>query len=146
MTKISITRIINAPLEEIFKAVSDVQAMPDVVPDVTKTEFISEIKTGVGTQFRETRKMGRKDSITELEITEYVKNEHVRMVADSHGTVWDSVFTVKVVPGRSELTLMMDAKGSWFLPRLMNFLMQRLYKKGLEKHMTAVKTYCEKKN
>ena len=146
MTRITVARIINAPLNTVFKAVSDVEAMPEVVPEVAKTEFLSEIKTGIVTRFKETRMMGRKESVTELEITEYSENVRVRMVADSHGTVWDSIFVVNTVPGRSELTLTMDANGSWFLPRLMNFLLQGLYKKGLEKHMDALKNYCEKQN
>lgn len=33
--------------------------------------------------------------MTELEVTEFVENDHVRYVTDSHGTVWDTVMSVK---------------------------------------------------
>ena len=39
------------------------------------------------------------EATTELEVTEYVENDHVRMVADSHGTIWDTVFSVKEQTG-----------------------------------------------
>jgi len=128
----------------IFKAVADIENLPEVVPEVEKIEFLSEVKSGVGARFRETRRMNGKESVTELEVIEYDKNAHVRMIADSHGTIWDSVFSVKAVVAKSELTLKMDANGKWILPRLMNFLLQRFVKKGLEKHMEAVKAYCER--
>ena len=63
--------------------------------------FLSEVRTGVGTRFRETRLMHGKERSTELEVTEYVENERVRMVADTDGTVWDSVFVVSPVEGKT---------------------------------------------
>ena len=144
MTRTTVNRTINATPAVIFKAVSDINNLPQTVPDIVKVEFLSEVKSGVGTRFRETRLMNGKEARTELEVTEYVENERIRMVADSHGTIWDSIFTVKSAGEHTELTVTMDAKAHKFLPKLMNPLMKGLYKKGLEKHMDAVKTYCEK--
>ena len=145
MVRITVTRGINAPVDLIFKAVSDIEQLPEVVPEVVKTEFLSEVRSGMGTRFRETRLMNRKESVTELEVTEYVANDRVRMIADSHGTVWDSVFTVKAIVAKSELTLTMDAKAYKLIPRLLNPFLKGLFKKGLEKHMDEVKAYCEKR-
>ena len=92
MTRTIVARTIDAPVDVVFKAVSEVGNLPNTVPDIVKVEFLSDVKSGVGTRFRETRLMNGKESMTELEVTEFIDNEHVRMVADSHGTVWDSVF------------------------------------------------------
>ncbi len=43
--------------------------------------------------------MDGKEAATELEVTEYVKNDRIRFAADSHRTVWDSLFTVKPLRG-----------------------------------------------
>ena len=75
-----------------------------------KFEFLSDTHTGVGTRFRETRVMKGKEQPTELEITEYIENERVRMVADSHGTVWDTVFSVALYGDGTRLTMVMDAR------------------------------------
>ena len=144
MSQVTVSRNINASVDLIFRAVSDIINLPFVNPDVVKVEFLSNRRSGVGTRFRETRTIKGKESKTELEVTEYVENDHIRMVAESHGSVWDSVFVVKADATQNELKLIMDAKGQHLLPKLMNFLLQKLYQKGLEKHMDAVKLYCEK--
>lgn len=40
--------------------------------------FLTDSEKGVGTKFRETRMMGKREAGTELEVTEYVPNERVR--------------------------------------------------------------------
>jgi polyketide cyclase/dehydrase/lipid transport protein len=144
LTTVSVTKLINAPEEKVFMAVSDISNLPKTNPDIIKIEFQSDLKSGIGTKFRETRIMNRKESVTDLEVTEYEENSYIRMVADSHGTIWDSIFTIKMVGEQTELKLTMDAKSQKLLPKLLNPLFKGLYKKGLEKHMEAVKSFCEK--
>ena len=144
MTSVSVNRTINAPINKVFNAISNVGNLPDTNPDIVKVEFLSDIKSGLGTKFRETRMMNGKESKTELEVTKFNENSHIRMVADSHGTIWDSVFTVKPIGELTELKLTMDAKAQKLLPKLLNPLLKSLYKKGLEKHIDAVKSFCEK--
>ena len=95
MTRTTIIRLIDAPLDKVFKTVSDISQFSQAIPHIMKIEYLSDKKNGVGTRFRETRLMKGKEAVTELEVTEYIENERVRFVADSHGTVWDTVFTVK---------------------------------------------------
>ena len=144
MTRITATRSINAPIDVVFKAVADIDNLPKTSKEIVKIEFLTDQKSGIGTRFRETRLMnGKKEMVTELEVTEYVENDRTRMVADSHGTIWDTLFSVKEVDGETELTLAMDAKPHKFLPKLMNPLMKGVFRKGIEKHMDVVKSYCE---
>ncbi len=143
MTRTTARRIIDAPLESVFAAVSDIRNLPRVVPDIVKIEVLGDTDSGVGTRFRETRLMKGRETVTELEVTEFVSNERVRMIADSHGTIWDSVFTVRRQPAGTELMLRMDANAQKFLPKLLNPVLKGLFKKGLDKHMDAVKHYCE---
>jgi len=60
------------------------------------------------------------EATEEMEVTEFVENYRVRIVCDSHGTVWDSLFGVTSVDGQNELTLTMDANARKFMTRLMN--------------------------
>ena len=116
MTRTIVSRTVDTSLDVVFKAVSDIGNLPNTVPDILKVEFLSDLRSGVGTRFRETRLMKGKESTTELEVTEFIDNEHVRMVAESHGTVWDSVFAVKATGGQTELVLTMDAKATSSCP------------------------------
>jgi ribosome-associated toxin RatA of RatAB toxin-antitoxin module len=143
MTRTTVTRTIHAPADVVFRAVSDVANLPSTVPCIVSTELLSETTSGVGTRFRETRDMNGKHHTTDLDVTEYVENERVRMVADSHGTIWDTVFTVRPSGGGTNLEIAMDARAHMLVPRLLNPFMKGLFKKGLDKHIDAVKAYCE---
>jgi ribosome-associated toxin RatA of RatAB toxin-antitoxin module len=53
----SVTRTIDAPIDVVFATVSDINNFSKAVPHITKVEFLSEQKTGVGARFEETREM-----------------------------------------------------------------------------------------
>jgi hypothetical protein len=69
-----------------------------------------------------------------------------RTVSDSHGTVWDTVFTVRAENRATELTMIMDAKAYKLLPKLLNPLIKGMIKKAIIKDIESVKAYCEKTN
>ena len=144
MTQFTATRSIDAPIDLVFKAVSDINNFSKVVPDIVNVEFLSDVKSGVGTRFRETRLMKGKEAMTELEVTEFVENDHVRMVTDSHRAVWDTVMSVKTVDGKTDLKMVMDAKPHKFMQKMMIPMIKGMITKALEKDMDSVKTYCEK--
>ncbi len=144
MPKIVVTEQIESSPPAVFDAVANLENLPTAIPMIQRIEFLGDQKSGVGTRFRETRLMGKSEHITELEVTELVENEHVRMVSDTHGTVWDSVFTVKPDGESTTLEIAMDARGHRMFARAMNFLLQGLFKKGLQSHIAAVKEHCER--
>ncbi len=143
MTQYHVKRTIDAPVDLVFRTVSDITSFSQAVPHIEKVEFLTEQKTGVGTRFRETRLMNGRQAATELEVTEHVENERVRMVADSHGTVWDSVFTVKPDGGGTELTLTMEGTAYKLVSKVMNVMIKNMIGKALEQDMDSVKIYCE---
>jgi uncharacterized membrane protein len=87
MYTIAVTKTVDAPIELVFRTISDIENYSNAVSHIPNVEFLSEMKTGVGTRFRETRLMRGKEASTELEVKEYVENDHVHMVSDSHGTI-----------------------------------------------------------
>lgn len=143
MTKVSVSRLINAPAATVFDAVCNIQNLPETNPDVVGIEFLSERKTDVGTRFRETRRMRDKEMVTELEVTEWTDDRHARMVSGSHGAIWDTVFSVEPKGDQTELRLDMDARPHALLPKLLNPLMKGFFRKGMDQHVAHVKAYCE---
>ena len=143
MTRISASRTINAAVDLVFQTVSDINNFSKAIPHITNVEFLSDVRSGLGTRFRETRIMKGREASTELEVTEFVENDHVHMVADSHGVVWDSVFSVRPIEDGTELTLTMDALPHRFLPRLLIPFTKGFIGKALEMDMDSVKEYCE---
>ncbi len=145
MSKRSIKRLINAPVDVVFRALTDIENFPEKNPDIVKVELLTDEKTGVGSRFRETRRMNNKEGSTELECTEYIQDEKVRFVADQGGVIWDSVFFSSPVDGGTELVLEMDARPYKLMPRLMLPLILGMVSKAVESDMDAVKSYCERK-
>lgn len=146
MSTITVTKRIHAPKELVFKTVSDIKNFSKAVPDITNVEFLTEQEYGVGTRFRETRDMNGRKATTDLEVTELVENAHIRIVSDTMGTVWDSLFTVERKEDGTELTLIMDTNAYKLMSKIVNPLMKGIMKKALEKDMVAVKKYCESNN
>ena len=143
MNQLSVSRRIDAPVERVFETVADIGNYSKAIPDIVRAEIISEVKAGVGTRFRETRLMGGHETTTELEVTEFVENDHVRIVADTHGTVWDSRFSVGSTDGGTDLTLTMQARPHTLAAKITATMAMAMIRKALEKDMDAVKSFCE---
>ena len=144
MARWTVTRTINAPIETVFSAISDVDHFAEVRPQVVKIEFLSDIHSGVGTRFRETRRMKDKDSINDLEITEFERDRRIRFVTTNHDITWDSVYIVKPQVGPTVLTLTMDATSGKLIPRIMMFLISGVLQTALEGDMDTIKDFCER--
>lgn len=143
MTTIRISRQIHASKARVFSVVADIRNFSMALPHIERYEFLTEQQSGVGTRFRETRLMGKREMATELKVTEYDPDNRVRMVAENHGTVWDTIFTTDEQNGTTELTMIMDAKARRLLPRMMNRLIRGMITKAVARDMDLVKEYCE---
>ena len=141
--QLNASRTIHAPVERVFDTIAHIENFSKAVPHIVKVEFLSETRAGVGTRFRETRIMRGKEASTELEVTEYVENDRVRIVADTHGTLWDTVFTVTPVDEGSRLDMLMEARAHAMMSKLMFPMMKGMLTKALEQDLDAVKAYCE---
>jgi len=145
MAKTSTSLQIAAPVDVVFKAISDVESFPTRNPSVTHIEFLSQEKSGVGTKFRETRMMGKKVAKAVLEITECVENESIRFVSDEGGTVWDTIFRVSPsADGHgTQLDLEMDARPYKLFSKIITPLMIGMIGKFVKKDMDDLKAWCE---
>jgi ribosome-associated toxin RatA of RatAB toxin-antitoxin module len=144
MAAIVVTRSIRAPIDCVFKTVADIGQFSQAVPRIVKAEILSDVKSGVGTRFRETRVTNGKESTTDLKVTEYVENDHVRIVADSGGTIWDTVFTVRPAGDHTELTMAMEPRAYKLIPKLVNPVLGPMIRKAVEQDLDAVKIFCER--
>lgn len=82
MSQTTAVRHIDAPIERVFSTVAHIENFAKAVPQIVATEFLTDVTSGVGTRFRETRLMHGRETTTVLEVTEYAENERVRIVAD----------------------------------------------------------------
>ena len=143
MPSLTIERTIAAPIEKVFRTVAHIEEFSKAIPHIVNVEILSDVKTGVGTRFRETRLLKGEEAQADLEVTEYAENDRIRLVADSHDTVWDTVFTVREQGAATELTMVMEAKPQGLLAKLAAPMMMGMVKKLVEADMDSVKAHCE---
>ncbi len=146
MTTTTLSETIHAPIGLVFETVADITKYREAIAHIVGVEMLSEVQRGVGTRFRETRRMPNgKEMSNELEVTELVDDDHVRIVCDTHGTVWDTTFTVRDLgAGRTELALVMHARAHKLVARLINPLIKGMVAKEVAKDLQAVKAHCER--
>jgi len=143
MACVTIARTINSPAEVVFRTVAEPEQFAKAIVGVTKLEFLSKTTSGVGTCFRQTRVMKGKSHTMDFEVAEYVKNQRVRIVNETHGTTWDSLFTLEPEGNATTLTMRMDAKSEQRMTRLLLPLVCIMVRKAVEGDMDAVRAACE---
>lgn len=137
---------IAAPADAAFRVLSELERQPERFEEVQSMEYLSEGGfTGVGTRIREVRAMsGGQTLATELEVIEYDPEARViRMVADTHGTIWDTRMSVAEEEGGCRVTFAMDARGQTWLKRAMNVVMQGFFRRGIREHLKHLRTLLE---
>jgi|GEM_PF-5507242 len=76
---------INAPLFEVFNTFSDLNSLAENVDAIKHIEVLTPGDIGVGTKFKETRMMSGKESIDEMEVTEFSSPHYFKEEAFSGG-------------------------------------------------------------
>ncbi len=143
MTRTTVTKTIAAPIDRVFDTIANVESFARAIPPIVSIDFLSESQSGVGTRFRETRVTSGRRATTDVEITECVANDRIRMVTDSHGSIWETLFALQEVPEGTQLTLTMTAKAHQFLAKLMNPMVMPMIHGHIETDLDSVKQYCE---
>lgn len=143
MAQVTASRTIGAPIELVFKTVAQVEEFSKAIPHILEIEFLSDVKIGVGARFKETRLVNGRKATTELQVTEYAENERVRIVSDTHGTVWDTVFTLADQGGKTILEMVMDVRPHSMLARLTTPFVTGMIAKAIGEDLDSVKAFCE---
>lgn len=143
MSQFCVVKKIAASQEVVFHAVSNIDRFAEIIPQIAKVQFLSEQQVGVGTKFLETRNMNGRMATVELEVTEYQSPERCRIVSDTNGCVWDTLFSVTRIDDTTQLEMTMDARPYRLMARIMNLLIRPMITKAIESDMEYVRQHCE---
>ncbi|MFE1906429.1 SRPBCC family protein [Streptomyces gardneri] len=94
-TSVVVERRVAASPGRVWESITDLRDMPRVLSGVQKVEVLTEGGFGVGTRWRETRKMLGKEATEEMTVTECVPPDRYVTVAESHGMHYVSEITLK---------------------------------------------------
>jgi uncharacterized protein YndB with AHSA1/START domain len=101
-SQITVERRIAAPADRVWKALTDIEAAPQTISGIDRIEMLSEGPFGVGTRWRETRRMLGKEATEEMYVTACEAPSRYVVEADSHGTHYVSEFAL--TPGDDDAT------------------------------------------
>jgi uncharacterized protein YndB with AHSA1/START domain len=143
MATITVERTIHSPASTVFQTIADPRLFAQAIEGVTGVEVLPGVPSGAGLRFRQSRTIGGRSGTMDFEITEAVPDARVRIVNETHGTVWDSVFSLAPSAGGTELTMRMETRSQRLLPRLMMPIVCLMIRKAVAKDIDGVKAFCE---
>lgn len=145
---ITVTEAIKAPIERVFDALSDIAHADERITGITKLDILSEIKSGKGVRWRETRMMFGKEATEEMEITEISPPNSYKVEAASHGMKYVSVFRFRALdPNNTEVTMVFTGTPTSLSGKLMTplfLLFQGTARKALRKDILDCKAFIER--
>ena len=148
-TSVVVERRVAASPGRVWEAITDLRDMPRVLSGVERVEVLTEGGFGVGTRWRETRRMLGKQATEEMTVTECEPPDRYVTVADSHGMHYVSELTLKG-DGEGATTLRMAFSASpapgrtpGFVARLLARFGAKAVAKALAKDLSEIANAVE---
>ncbi len=132
MTKFSLTKHIDAPRETVFQLASDFRNAAEHVRGIKKVEMLTDGPVGVGTRFKETRVVFKREATEEMEVTVFDPPSRYVLECESCGCRYHTEFTFTTVGTGTDVEMVFDAKPLTFFAKVMSFLMRPMMKMCLK--------------
>lgn len=120
--RVTVERRIAAPAGRVWAVLTDIEAAPRVISGIEKVEMLSDRPFGVGTRWRETRRMLGKEATEEMWVTASEPSKRCVIEAGSRGVHYVSEFLLTEEGGATSVRLTFGselADGSGLKARLM---------------------------
>jgi len=115
MIKFDKSIIINRPVEEVWKFISNVENIPKWNRGTRKGRVTSEGKTGVGSTVQYLRQFLGRQMLVKLRVSEYVPNTMISIAISAGSVTAQTGFTFESVEGRTRLTHPSEIElGGWW--------------------------------
>ena len=150
MTEIEISREVAAPAAVTWEVATDIDGLPEVVEAIESVERISGPEFGVGTRWRETRRMLGRAASEEMEIIAVDPGRSYEVAARSGGADYRSVLAVSAIDGhRCRGSMSFEARPTSAVPKLLSATLGRLFvgatRKMVEGDLTDVARTAERR-
>jgi len=137
MASFTVCETYRAPVDRVFGVFTDLAHIAEHVSGILKVEIAKEGAIGVGTKFRETRKMFGKECTEEMEITEFEPGRSYVVVCDSCGCMMRSTFLFTQDRDISRVEMTMNCKPRTFMAKVMTTVMGPMMRKSMLKCMRS---------
>ncbi len=140
---------IHAPVDEVFRRLTDFGSLAEIVSGITKVDVLTEGPTAIGTRFCETRVIFGKTATETMEVTAMEAPRMIELSAESCGNHYRTVHTFEPTgEGETLVKLNMHSTpmttGAKIMGAVMTPLMKGTMRKLLENDMADLKRACER--
>lgn len=137
MSKLNVSHEVAADPSKVWAITVAIDDWVDVINAVESVERLDDGSGfGLGTKWRETRKMFGKSATEEMEVVEFVDGSHYKTFAESHGSKYHS--EIRVTPNEKGCTLSMGFEGEAqsTMAKVMDATLGRLFMGAARKALT----------
>ncbi len=146
MGRITLNKFIDAPPERVFEVFADLRNAAGRVSAITKIEMLTDGPVGVGTRWRETRVMFKKEATETIEITAFDPPRSYTTLANSCGCRYECAFRFEPQDQGTRVTVEFAWTAQSLLAKLMaplGKLMASTCMKAFDKDLSELKAHCE---
>jgi len=135
MANITLTKQIAAPSEIVFTVATDLENAAQRIRGIEKIELVTSGPIGLGTRWRETRKLMGHQSTETLEITAFDPPHSYTIDCNSCGAQIQTTFRFTPVGNETEVTLQVSLEARSLFAKLMSPLGNMMFGATMRKCM-----------
>ena len=137
MQTLELDVLINAPAERVFEVLTDLEGLPERVTAIQKIELLTEGPVGLGTKFRETRIMFKREASEEMEFTSFDPPQGYVLEAESRGARYTT--TYRLDPENNGTRLSISFEGTALSPfaRFVSAVLMPFFKGAMRRAVEA---------
>ncbi len=120
---------IAASPKTVMATATDFENCSEFISGIVKVEMLTEGPVGLGTRFRETRIMFKREATEEMEITSFDSDSGYTLSCESCGARYQSTFKYEPKDGGTLMSMTMVVTPLTFMAKVMGFLMAPMMKK-----------------
>ena len=146
MAQFTLEKIIEAPREVVFDTALDLHSAAENIRGIQKIEVLTDGPVGLGTRFRETRIMFKKEATEVMEITVFERPARYVFAAESHGAKYLTSYDLVQEGSGTKVVLVFRSDPQTFMAKVLGVIFSVMIKacmKEIEKDLDDLKSAAE---
>ena len=132
MPSFTLEKHVDAPPERVFAAATDFRRAPETIRGIVRMEILTEGPVGVGTRFKETRVMFKREATEEMQVTRFDPPHGYELTCENHGCRYVTTFRMQPRGAGTDVEMTFDVTPLTTPAKVMGFLMRPLMKSCLK--------------
>ena len=146
MPRFTMAKQVHAPPDIVFDVFADLDRAAERIDQIQKIEKLTDGPTGLGTRWRETRRVFKKEATEEMEMTGFDPGRSYTVGCDSCGSEYACTYRFEPEGDGTRVECDVEYRPVTFFARLMaplSWIMMGFMKKCMEKDFDQLKAAAE---